>query len=361
MKNLEFAVKNMSIERAASDKAKLISGSVGYFGFHFEFDEEFSALEGQKSVEFFKNRTKKRVDLVENACLVPNEFLQDKTQIEFRVLSGNSIGTTWTSVGVTEGGAIETGEPEEEKPVGLEYVKTPGVEGTIAQIRKGKAGLEYTTNGEEWEIATGGSEESVGGISDVPKTPKNKRYFRAHSDWVALEDKTAAKLKSTETDTATIVAKINELISVLEAQGLVSVIEAGEETGANKIAIMSQNDKITSYGGKSVSDLFKDDVDIEWKGTSGTVTGTFKKVDNWSELPKGTKSGHFFAMNIDGRYLGKQFTFHINGEEKSSTNNATEDELFWVLRIDDNKKFKFTSNGETIAELDFEKANLLDS
>ena len=348
MKYLEFAVKNMSIERSAGDKTKLISGSVNFFGLHFEFDEDFSALEGQKAVEFFKNRMKRRVDLVENACLIPNEFLQDKTQIEFRVLSGNTVATPWANVAITESGQIEPEEPEEEKPLGLDYVKTPS----------GENGLEYTTNGEDWEAVNGGDEDNPNGIPDVPKTPKNKRYMRANGDWIALEDKTIAKLKHDETDLPTIVAKINEVISVLEAQGLVSVIEASAETGANKIAVMSQNDKITSYGNKSVSDLFKDDVEIKWKGTSGTVTGTFKKVEDWNELPKEPHEGHFFAMNIDSRYLGKQFTFFINNEQKNTTQKATEDELFWVLCIDENKKFKFTSGEETIVELDFTKATL---
>lgn len=361
MKYLEFAVKNMSIERSAGDKTKLISGSVNFFGLHFEFDEDFSALEGQKAVEFFKNRMKRRVDLVENACLIPNEFLQDKTQIEFRVLSGNTVATPWANVAITESGQIEPEEPEEEKPLGLDYVKTPSGENTIAQLRKGENGLEYTTNGEEWESVNGGDEDNPNGIPDVPKTPKNKRYMRANGDWVALEDKTIAKLKHDETDLPTIVAKINEVISVLEAQGLVSVIEASAETGANKIAVMSQNDKITSYGNKSVSDLFKDDVEIKWQGTKGTVTGTFKKVEGWSQLPKDVHDGHFFAMNIDSRYLGKPFKFYIGNDEKGTTEKATEDELFWVLCIDTNKKFKFTSNGETIAELDFTNANLLDS
>lgn len=349
MKNLEFAVKNMSIERAASDKTKLISGTVGYFGFHFEFDEEFSALEGQKSVEFFKNRTKKRVDLVNNACLVPNEFLQDKTQIEFRVLSGNSIGTTWTSVGVTEGGAIETGEPEEEKPVGLEYVKTPGAEGTIAQIRKGKAGLEYTTNGEDWESVTGGEKDtdSDGGIPDVPKTPNGKKYIRAYGDWVAVEPASIPKLSGDEGEANTIASKVNDIINALAALGFAETTEY-IPTGEKAITIPGQEKDFGRYG--KTTDYINDGLTIQWDGVKGTVSGTI----NWYN---GTSNEAATQIKSAGNYYPLVLTDYFK-DKNVTVNNKTAKQYEWIVKLDDKKKITVLLDDKVIAILDFSKATI---
>ena len=78
MKYLEYSVKNMTISKDTSDKTVLISGAKNYFGLHFSFDDEFSALAGTKAVEFYKNRKTARVDLVDGACAIPNDFLTDK-------------------------------------------------------------------------------------------------------------------------------------------------------------------------------------------------------------------------------------------------------------------------------------------
>lgn len=128
-------------------------------------------------------------------------------------------------------------------------------------------------------------------------------------------------------------------------------------TGENRVKVMGQSEQV-SYGQKPVSDLMKEDVKISWNGTSGTVTGTFKYVQNWEQLPKDPRSGHFFAMTIDKGYLNKPFAFYIGDEQKSAVEQATEDEMFWVLNIDKNKKFKFMSGKDVIAELDFSSAKL---
>ncbi len=265
MKYLEFDVKNMAISRTAGDKTALISGAVNYFGLHFNFDDEFASIPGAKAVEFYKNRNKNRVDLVDNQCAIPNELLTDKANFEMRVVSGNTIGTTWLSVGITESGVIMPEEPEEEAPVMMAYVKTPSGEYEVALIRATTNGLEYSTDGgETWN-------SGVSGVPEVPSRPKDAVYLRKNGDWVNAEeylaenggetnvinevqvdgtalpvtDKTVnidlsdcvkktssqaltgeatqlSTLDYSETDTANIVTKINDIILALRARGVVT-------------------------------------------------------------------------------------------------------------------------------------------
>lgn len=181
MKYLEFDVKNMAISRTAGDKTALISGAVNYFGLHFNFDEEFAAIPGAKAVEFYKNRNKIRVDLVDNQCAIPNELLTDKANFEMRVVSGNTIGTTWLGVGITESGVIMPEEPEEEAPSGMEYVKTASGENAAPYLRASTNGLEYSQNGEDWN-------SGVSGVPEVPSRPKGAAYLRKNGDWVNAEE-----------------------------------------------------------------------------------------------------------------------------------------------------------------------------
>lgn len=181
MKYLEFDVKNMAISRTAGDKTALISGAVNYFGLHFNFDEEFAAIPGAKAVEFYKNRNKIRVDLVENQCAIPNELLTDKANFEIRVVSGNTIGTTWLGVGITESGIITPEEPEEEAPSGMEYVKTASGENAAPYLKATTNGLEYSKDGEIWQ-------SGVSGVPEVEKTKKTKAYLRTYGDWIDAEN-----------------------------------------------------------------------------------------------------------------------------------------------------------------------------
>lgn len=181
MKYLEFDVKNMAISRTAGDKTALISGAVNYFGLHFNFDDEFASIPGAKAVEFYKNRNKIRVDLVENQCAIPNELLTDKANFEMRVVSGNTIGTTWLGVGITESGVIMPEEPEEEAPSGMEYVKTASGENAAPYLRASTNGLEYSQNGEDWN-------SGVSGVPEVPSRPKGAAYLRKNGDWVNAEE-----------------------------------------------------------------------------------------------------------------------------------------------------------------------------
>lgn len=124
------------------------------------------------------------------------------------------------------------------------------------------------------------------------------------------------------------------------------------------VKVMAQNESV-GYGEKTASELMNEDVDIQWNGTNGTVTGTFKKVTEWTELPKDPHEGHFFAMKIDEKYIGKPFTFIKGDEDPGSTvQSATKDEMFWILCIDQNKKFTFKSGEDVIAILDFNGVTL---
>lgn len=271
MKYLEFDVKNMAIT-VKNGNTKLISGAVNYFGLHFNFDDDFKTIPGAKAVEFFKNRNKIRIDLINGACAIPNELLADSKNFEMRVVSGSTIGTQWTSIGITESGAVMPEEPEEEPPAGTDYVKTYAGDGAVPYLRRTANGLQFSEDGETWE-------EGLDGVPDVPVKPQGAIYGRSNKDWVRIDKKletisnsisevkvdgtaltpvdgavdidlsayakttdadakyaekstvealqtlsgTASQLTAldySETDTTTIVSKINEIIGILQARGV---------------------------------------------------------------------------------------------------------------------------------------------
>lgn len=267
MKYIEFDVQNMSITKSSKDKASLISGAVNYFGLHFNFDEEFMAIPGLKAVEFIKKNNKDRKDLVEGKCEIPNWILTDKDPFSVRVTCGNTIGTKWTQITIDESGIIMPETLEEEPPINMEYVKTQSGENAAPYLRAGTNGLEYSQNGEDWN-------SGVSGVPEVPNRPKDAIYGRKNGDWVRIDellndsgdanvieeikvndtallitDKsvnidlsnyakksdvealktlegTASQLTDldySETDTGTIVTKINEIIGLLQARGIATV------------------------------------------------------------------------------------------------------------------------------------------
>lgn len=272
MKYINYDVKSMTISPSQGEKTKLISGAVNYFGLHFNFDDEFASIPGGKAVEFFKNKQTRRIDLVDNQCAIPNELLTDKANFEMRVVSGNTIGTTWLSVGITESGIITPEEPEEEAPSGMEYVKTVSGDEAVPYLREVSNGLEYSKDGLDWN-------SGLDGVPEVPATPKGAVFGRANKDWVRIDkmiseasggitevkvdgtaltpvngsvdidlsayaktidventyaEKTTVEslqtltgaasqltaLDYSETDTATIVTKINEIVGILQARGI---------------------------------------------------------------------------------------------------------------------------------------------
>lgn len=181
MKYLEFDISNMAITKNSKDKTALISGAVSYFGLHFNFDEEFSDIPGGKAVEFIKKNNKDRKDLVDGKCEIPNWILTDKDTFSMRVTCGNTIGTQWAQVNITEGGIIMPEEPEEEAPSGMEYVKTESGENAAPYLRASTNGLEYSQNGEDWN-------SGVSGVPEVPTRPKGAAYLRKNGDWVNAEE-----------------------------------------------------------------------------------------------------------------------------------------------------------------------------
>lgn len=225
MKYIEFDIKGMNISRVTGDKTALISGAVNYFGLHFNPDAEFTSLAGVKYCEFYKNKSTKRVELVENACAIPNDFLKDKAPFEIRVISGNMIATPWAVVSITESGVITPDEPEEEAPENTSYVKTPTGENTIAFIRGGENGMEYSSDGENWQ-------NGVNGIPDVPRGGEDVSYVRKNGDWVPLqipEQTNVEGLSGTAVTLAEldgsatledVVAKVNEIIGILKDRGI---------------------------------------------------------------------------------------------------------------------------------------------
>lgn len=229
MKYLEYEVRNLAITKNKQDKASPISGAVNYFGIHFDFDEEFANLPGTKAAEFFKGRTPIRVDLVEGKCGIPNEFLQDSTPFDMRVLCGGLVATPWVSVSVTASGPITPETPEEDAPTGLEYVKTESGDKAIPYMRMGPNGPEFSQNGVDYE-------GSVSGIPDVPKDKRGepqKKYMRVNGDWVEYVEPeggagglTGAATALTAIDTtgevttASLAAELNKVIALLQTRGI---------------------------------------------------------------------------------------------------------------------------------------------
>ena len=181
MKYLEFDISNMAITKNSKDKTALISGAVSYFGLHFNFDEEFSDIPGGKAVEFIKKNNKDRRDLVDGKCEIPNWILTDKDTFSMRVTCGNTIGTQWAQVSITEGGIIMPEEPGEEAPSGMEYVKTASGENAAPYLKATTNGLEYSKDGEIWQ-------SGVSGVPEVEKTKNPKAYLRTYGDWIDAEN-----------------------------------------------------------------------------------------------------------------------------------------------------------------------------
>lgn len=117
------------------------------------------------------------------------------------------------------------------------------------------------------------------------------------------------------------------------------------------VAVMGQEEE-TGYD-KQASEIMKEDVRISWNGKTGYVIGTFPKVAEWSGLPHGPYDGHFFACQINKKYLDQPFTHSKGNDAGTTVQEATSDEMFWVLNIDDKQRHTFKSGDSIIAVLDF--------
>lgn len=172
--------KTVGTTLSKSDKMPIVSGSINFYGIEIEFDDFWKNLSGTKTVQFYKNRNRIENDLVENRCVLPNAFIEDRNPFEMRVCSGDSFATPWIQVVLSEGGPLFSDIPDEDLPEELSFVKTPKGEQAISQLRAGTNGLEYSVNGIDWESA-------INGIPDVPKTAHDESYLRKRGDWVPTE------------------------------------------------------------------------------------------------------------------------------------------------------------------------------
>lgn len=117
------------------------------------------------------------------------------------------------------------------------------------------------------------------------------------------------------------------------------------------------------YGSKLVSEIMGENVQVQWDGVNGTVTGNIHNLkEPWEDLPgSGTKTGHFFVFTVDQKYKGKPFTYKRNGQIKGYAAEAGDDEMFWVLRLDGHKdephQFE-TEDNKVIAKFDFSGVTL---
>lgn len=335
MKYLEYEVKNTAINRANGDKTSLISGAVDYFGLHFTFDEEFGAIPGEKAVEFFKNRSRERVALVDGSCAIPNEFLEDNAQLEFRVIAGTTVATPWVNVAITVSGAILPESPSDPPAPGTAYVTTPSGDQTVAMIRYGESGLEYSLDGTEWLPAAG----------EVIK-----------ADNIVLLD-------SGESEISALTAKINELINILEKHGIVTVEVPEPEVIAPEILVIP--DKATKFfggedGDKTVEDMIEDDVKVL---ADGSVVGTLKYVEGYKTYwpdNEAMQSGNFFPLTLGSNYSGgeKLEIVKNNGEPKVIEFNDKPFDPDIVLRVEQSDSFEIKVDDATVVTLTFTNATL---
>lgn len=336
MKYLEYEVKNTAITRVNGDKTNLISGAVGYFGLHFMFDEEFGAIPGDKSVEFFKNRSKERVTLVDGFCAIPDEFLEDNAQLEFRVIAGTTVATPWVTVAITASGVISPEEPSDPPAPGTVYVATPSGEQTVAMIRNGENGLEYSLDGTEWLPAAG----------------------------KVIEADNIVLLDSGEAEISTLTAKINELIGILEKHGIVAVEAAPEpEVIAPEILAIPEKTKKffdSTDGDKSVEDMIEDDVKVL---ADGNVVGTLKYVEGYKPYwpdNEAMQSGNFFPLTLGSNYSGgkKLEIVKNSGEPKVIEFNDKPFDPDIVLRVEQSDNFEIKVDDSTVVTLTFTNATL---
>ena len=148
--------------------------------------------------------------------------------------------------------------------------------------------------------------------------------------------------------TTIVVFSVNgKVVAILDFSGATLPGKHGEDG-----LTLKGQDELAGYGEMKVYDLMGGDVRILWDGVKGKLTGSVNNIENWEELPKAPRNGHFIVVCVDQRYKDKPLSFYKGGELSGSTEKATDEDLFWVLRVDDNKQFSFKSGEDTIAELD---------
>ena len=132
-------------------------------------------------------------------------------------------------------------------------------------------------------------------------------------------------------------------------------------TGVDNTKDFAPNEEL-GYGSKTISDL-AENVEVAWTGTTAKVTGTAKNfakgTNEWEDLPHDPKDGHFYAVRFDSeKYKDKPFEALRSEDGKVYTGygytpKAGDDEMFWILRLDVYKYYRFKSDDDIIATYDF--------
>lgn len=127
-------------------------------------------------------------------------------------------------------------------------------------------------------------------------------------------------------------------------------------TGEKAVAIPDQERSFGRFG--NTKDLIKEDVQITWAGTKGTVNGTVKfyTYQDTSIWGADHTSGHYLPFILDAR-LGH------NGVKVTAANSKTGTDCDWILRIDEvmkgTKKILIeTLDGTEVADLDLTSLTL---
>ncbi len=126
-------------------------------------------------------------------------------------------------------------------------------------------------------------------------------------------------------------------------------------SGPDRVSVPGQGQALDYLGGKLVSELIGPDCAVEWNGVDGKVTGTIKKVTDFTAFSAKEKDGHFFPIDLAEAYEGLPITVD-NGNGKPKT----EKDRHWTLRVENIKgdRVTFSTGGETIATLDLSGATL---
>lgn len=122
--------------------------------------------------------------------------------------------------------------------------------------------------------------------------------------------------------------------------------------GENAVSVPDQSRDFGAYG--KTPDYISENVQIEWTGINGKVTGDFPYKENAPQFsdPE-TSSGHYYPLVLCDWYKEKEV--EVNGKTGTDT-----DWIFCLNKImKDSKKLTVKYAGEEIAVLDFSQANLL--
>lgn len=126
--------------------------------------------------------------------------------------------------------------------------------------------------------------------------------------------------------------------------------------GADLVKVAAPSQPL-NLGNKTVPDLVSDDVEIVWNGKMGSVIGTLKHIDGWTEFNPSVpneQSGNFFPLTLSFALRGKIITVQRTGGQPKTAIDRN-----WVLRVPDAQTvYTFTCGGEDLFSLKFSEATL---